>query len=105
MPAELAVAMIGLGGKGRSHAANLARLPGVRLVALCDLEEAMIERPRTQLGERAAKAPTARPTPTASSATGNVDAVVISTQHDTHAPLTIAAAGRRSTSCARSRWR
>ena len=94
MPAEVAVGMIGLGGKGRSHASNLARLPGVRLVALCDIEEAMIERTRQTLGESVAGA---YGTTDAARVIGDrtVDAVVIATQHDTHAPLAIAAAGAK----------
>lgn len=94
MPAEIAIGMIGLGGKGRSHASNLARLPGVRIVALCDIVEAMIERTRTQIGDAVAGA---YGTTDADRIFGDrsIDAVVISTQHDTHAPLAIAAAGEQ----------
>ncbi|MGH2369014.1 MAG: Gfo/Idh/MocA family protein, partial [Chloroflexota bacterium] len=94
MPAELAVGMIGLGGKGRSHAANLAKLPGVRLVALCDLQADLLARTRAQLGDATAGA---YDTADAERVFGdrNVDAVVVSTQHDTHAPLTISAANAR----------
>src|SRR5688572_10246732 len=94
MPAEIAIGMIGLGGKGRSHASNLAKLPGVRLVALCDIDESMIEQTRKSLGDGVAGA---YGTDDAGQlfADRNVDAVVISTQHDTHAPLTIAAANAK----------
>ena len=91
MPPELSVALIGLGGKGRSHAVNLASLPGVRVAALCDVEPAMIERAREQLGAAGEGAYGTRDAGRVFG-DGNVDAVVISTQHDTHAPLTIAAA-------------
>lgn len=35
---DIRVAVIGVGGKGRQHAGVFARLPGVRLVALCDVD-------------------------------------------------------------------
>jgi len=35
---DVRVAVIGVGGKGRQHAGVFARLPGVRLVALCDVD-------------------------------------------------------------------
>jgi predicted dehydrogenase len=94
MPAELTIGMIGLGGKGRSHAANLARIPGVRLLALCDVDETMIQQTRKQVG---AAVEEAYATNDAERVFGdrNVDAVIICTQHDTHAPLTIAAAGAK----------
>jgi myo-inositol 2-dehydrogenase/D-chiro-inositol 1-dehydrogenase len=94
MPSELTVAMIGLGGKGRSHASNLARLPGVRVMALCDISEDAISRTRAQLGEAVANAYGTKD-PERIFADRNVDAVVISTQHDSHAPLAIAAANAK----------
>jgi predicted dehydrogenase len=83
--------MIGLGGKGRAHAANLAKLPGVRLVALCDVSAETVARTREQLSDAAAGA---YDTADADRLFGDrtIDAVVISTQHDTHAPLAIGAA-------------
>jgi predicted dehydrogenase len=93
MPAEIAVAMIGLGGKGRSHTTNLAKLPGVRIVALCDLQEDLIS--RTQAAVPATEG--AYGTTDADRVFGDrsIDAVVISTTHDTHAPLAVAAAAEK----------
>jgi myo-inositol 2-dehydrogenase/D-chiro-inositol 1-dehydrogenase len=91
MPPELSVGLIGLGGKGRSHAVNLAALPGVRIAALCDVESAMIDQARRQLGA-AGEASYGTTDAAGIFDDRNVDAVVISTQHDSHAPLTIAAA-------------
>ena len=35
---DIRVAIIGLGGKGRSHVSQFSNLPGVRIVALCDVD-------------------------------------------------------------------
>jgi predicted dehydrogenase len=92
MPSALSVGVVGLGGKGRSHATNLASLPGVRVTALCDVDASTIDLARRQLGEAGAGA---YGTTDAAKVFGDrgVDAVVIATQHDSHAPLTLAAAG------------
>ena len=91
MPSEINVAVIGLGGKGRSHAANLAGLPGVRLAALCDVFPEAIDRCRKQIGSAADGA---YGTAYADQifADPAIDGVVIATQHDTHRPLAVAAA-------------
>ncbi|HEV8636213.1 MAG TPA: Gfo/Idh/MocA family oxidoreductase [Chloroflexota bacterium] len=91
MPAEVGVAVVGLGGKGRSHARNLAALPGVRLLALCDVAEEAVARARAELGDAAAAAYGATD-PEPVFADPNVAAVVIATQHDSHRPLAVAAA-------------
>src|SRR2546422_4280795 len=91
MASEINVAIIGLGDKGRSHAANLTKLPGVRIAALCDVSEASIARCRADVGDAAASA-----YGTASAedvfADRHVDAVVVATHHDSHMPLAVAAA-------------
>lgn len=91
MPTAVNVAVIGLGGKGRSHAQNLAALPGVRIAALCDVNPQTVERAQRQLGEAAAGAYA-----TADAgrvfADPRIDAVVIATQHDSHKALAVAAA-------------
>lgn len=91
MSAEVNVAVIGLGGKGRSHAANLARLPNVGIVALADISEAVIARCQAELGNAAAGAYTTTE-PGRIFADPRVDAVVIATQHDSHRSLAVAAA-------------
>lgn len=37
---DIRLAVIGTGGKGREHATSFAKLPGVRLVAICDADRA-----------------------------------------------------------------
>lgn len=41
---DIRVAVVGLNGRGRSHLASLARVKGVRLVALCDCDTAVLEK-------------------------------------------------------------
>lgn len=91
MPDELRVALIGLGGRGRGHARDLTCLPGVRLAALCDVSEEATARAREDLGTTVAGA-YATTDPERVLSDRDVDAVVISTQHDTHRPLAVAAA-------------
>jgi predicted dehydrogenase len=91
MPAEINVASIGLGHMGRAHAANLAKLPGVRLVALCDINPQALTQCKAEVGDAAGAAYGATDADPIF-ADPNVDAVVIATQHDTHTPLAIAAA-------------
>jgi predicted dehydrogenase len=91
MPEEIAVAVIGVGNKGCSHAANLARLPGVRLAGLCDTSLESLARCRARLGDAAGAAYDTQDAGRVF-ADPNVDAVVIATQHDTHTALAVAAA-------------
>ena len=41
---DLRVAVIGLNGRGRNHLASLAKISGVRVVALCDVDRAVLDR-------------------------------------------------------------
>jgi predicted dehydrogenase len=91
VPERIDVAIIGLGGKGRSHAANLAGLPGVRIAALGDISEDAIARARLELGDAAADAYGATDVDRILDDPA-VSGVVIATQHDSHRPLAVAAA-------------
>jgi predicted dehydrogenase len=42
--ADIRVAVIGLNGRGRAHLESLARIPGVRVVALCDADTAVLDK-------------------------------------------------------------
>ncbi|MDP3069453.1 MAG: Gfo/Idh/MocA family oxidoreductase [Opitutaceae bacterium] len=48
---DIRVAVVGLNGRGRSHLASLARVPGVRVVALCDVDTAVLERTKAMTVE------------------------------------------------------
>jgi len=41
---DLRVAVVGLNGRGRSHLQSLSRIKGVRVVALCDVDTAVLEK-------------------------------------------------------------
>ena len=41
---DLRVAVIGLNGRGRNHLSSLAKITGVRVVALCDVDRAVLDR-------------------------------------------------------------
>ena len=41
---KVAVAVIGLGGRGRDHMNSYLKLPDARIVALCDVDQAALER-------------------------------------------------------------
>ncbi len=43
------VAVIGLGGRGRSHMNEYAKLPDANIVALCDVNQAALERGQAQV--------------------------------------------------------
>jgi len=45
---EVRVAVVGLNGRGNGHASELRRLPNVRLVALCDVDEKVLERRKNE---------------------------------------------------------
>ena len=51
---DILVAVVGLNGRGRSHLSRLAEVPGVRLVALCDVDTAVLEKTKAGLGEAGA---------------------------------------------------
>ncbi len=48
---DLRVAVIGLNGRGKNHLGSLAKVAGVRVVALCDPDTAVLERTKKSLGE------------------------------------------------------
>ena len=81
------VAVIGAGVMGADHARIIAGdVPGARLQVLCDADETRARR----IGEATGAADIATD-PVATIARDDVDAVLIASPDDTHAPLTIAA--------------
>src|SRR5882672_3076121 len=41
---DVRVAVVGLNGRGKNHLASLKAIKGVRIVALCDIDTAVLER-------------------------------------------------------------
>jgi predicted dehydrogenase len=48
---DVRVAVVGLNGRGREHLRQLRALPGVRLVAICDIDTAVLERTAAALAK------------------------------------------------------
>ena len=57
-PDRVNVAVIGLGGRGRDHVANYLKLPDARIVAVCDVDQASLERGQAQVRNATATKPT-----------------------------------------------
>ncbi len=47
---DIRVAVAGLNGRGKNHLGSLAKIPGVRVVALCDVDKAVLEKAKAGLG-------------------------------------------------------
>ena len=48
---DLRVAVIGLNGRGRNHLTSLAKITGVRVVALCDVDRAVLDRVKPSVNQ------------------------------------------------------
>jgi predicted dehydrogenase len=44
---DIRVAVIGLNGRGKNHLSSLAKIPGVRVVAICDVDTAILDKVKT----------------------------------------------------------
>ncbi len=85
---KVKTAVVGVGGMGSSHVRDLATLPNVELVAVCDVDHAVADRLAAQYGVRAYYSHEdllAREQP---------QAITIATPHYDHTPIAIAALGR-----------
>ena len=51
------IAVIGLGGRGRDHMATYARLPDARIAAICDVNQAALERGQAQVEKLTGRKP------------------------------------------------
>jgi len=47
---DIRIAVIGLNARGKDHLASLAKIPGVRVVALCDVDAAVLARAAQSIG-------------------------------------------------------
>ncbi|MES1194660.1 MAG: Gfo/Idh/MocA family oxidoreductase, partial [Opitutus sp.] len=48
---DIRVAVIGLNGRGKNHLTSLAKVPGVRLVAICDVDQLVLDRTAADLAK------------------------------------------------------
>ncbi|TAH39528.1 MAG: Gfo/Idh/MocA family oxidoreductase [Planctomycetota bacterium] len=81
---EVRVAVAGLRGRGRDHVAGFARLPNVRVVALCDVDSAVLAQAAAQLEQQGTHA-AAYADYRALLDRADVDAVSIATPNHWHA--------------------
>lgn len=82
------VAVVGFNGQGRSHLARLRQLPGVRVVALCDVDRQVLQREvyaSQKLGESVRAYTDIREL----LANPDIDAITIATPNHWHALITI----------------
>lgn len=84
---RLTIGIIGCGNLGRTHAGCLTKIPEAALTAYADVNEAAAQAALDEFGGRYATAD-----PQRLLRDDGIDAVYICTQHDSHAPLAIAAA-------------
>jgi predicted dehydrogenase len=102
---DIRVAVIGLNGRGRNHLESLANVKGVRVVALCDVDSAVLDKvknssarpPRSAKGAAAAPSSDEKPYANARTygdirellAASDIDAVTIATPNHWHSLATI----------------
>ncbi|NBR09846.1 MAG: gfo/Idh/MocA family oxidoreductase [Opitutaceae bacterium] len=48
---DIRVAVVGLNGRGKNHLSSLGKIKGVRIVAVCDADTAVLERTATNLAK------------------------------------------------------
>jgi predicted dehydrogenase len=85
---DIRVAVLGLNGRGKTHIAEWPKIPGVRLVALCDVDTAILDKAAQALRDKGNPVQTfvdAREV----LARSDIDAISIATPHHWHALLTI----------------
>src|SRR5262245_1772103 len=85
---ELRAGLIGLGSMGRNHLRVLRGLPGVRLAAIADQDQAVLSAAATASGAQAFVEPMTM------LAEADLDAVIIASPTTTHAALALSAIER-----------
>jgi predicted dehydrogenase len=87
---DVRVAVIGFRGRGGGHIKELLKIPGVRLVALCDADQAVIEKKVADLAKQNVTVKTYRDFRECS-ADKDVDAVTIATPNHSHVLIALTA--------------
>ena len=78
---DIRVAVIGLNGRGKNHLSSLAKIPGVRVVAICDVDTALLDKVKPTVNKGEVKTYTDLRQVYASP---DVDAVTIATPNHWH---------------------
>jgi len=77
---DIRIAVIGLNGRGKNHLSSLAKIPGVRVVALCDPDSEVLEKAAHTLGGKVKTYIDVREL----LASSDVDAITIATPNHWH---------------------
>ncbi len=88
---KVSVGVVGVGGRGRALLRDFTSLPDVELKAICDADEASIERARTALNDQGVAQPAAHADMRRLFDDQSLDAVVIATPDHWHTPAAILA--------------
>jgi predicted dehydrogenase len=83
------VAVVGLGGRGRAHVSTWAKVPGTRISALCDVDQASLERAQAQVEKLTTEKPRGFEDMRKLFADKDVDAVSMPLPNHWHALATI----------------
>jgi predicted dehydrogenase len=83
------VAIVGLGGRGRAHMGEYAKLPDANIVALCDVDQSALERGQAQVEKATGKKPKGYADMKQVFADKEVDAVSMPVPNHWHALATI----------------
>jgi predicted dehydrogenase len=83
------IAVVGIGGRGNAHIAEYAKLPGARIAALCDVNQANLEKGQALVKRLTGEAPKGYGDMRGAFADKDVDAVSITAPNHWHALATI----------------
>ena len=86
---RIRIAVVGLGGRGRSHVNNYLQISDCAITALCDVDQAALERAQTQVQKAAQELPKGYKDMRDVFADKNVDAVSMPLPNHWHALATI----------------
>jgi predicted dehydrogenase len=78
---------IGVGGRGTTHLRNILETKGVEVTWVCDIDPTALDRAATTVAEKAGKKPSATEDHRRVLEAKDVDAVLVSTPCDVHAPI------------------
>jgi len=87
---DVRVAVIGFRGRGGGHIKELLKVPGVRLVALCDVDSAVVDKRVAELDKQGVKVKTYRDFRECC-ADKDIDAVTIATPNHSHVLIALTA--------------
>ena len=82
---KINIGIVGIGGRGNDHIKNYAPLPGARIVALCDVNQAALERGQAAVKNLTGESPKGYDDMRKMFADKDVDAVSITTPNHWHA--------------------